>query len=204
MQFNSHKQKSEDEFNDYGVVYYREKRKLLSPPGYEIDSFKRQNADNNSRRPISLSTDDSLLKMCFRYITQNLSILDSLVGMPEIIGKELFDFMLKNQVLTLENVPYSSKNKGDENKLHCLMVFNEAFRDQIISSLSLKKSPKIMPHLSDFLICFDNVREMDLTGNTLNDSILSTFHNLTWWVSFYLLFCVVWANKKNLNIFSTK
>ncbi|XP_066932058.1 leucine-rich repeat-containing protein 42-like isoform X3 [Clytia hemisphaerica] len=178
MEFNSLKKKTENDFNDYGIVYYREKRKLVSPPGYATDPNKRRKAEEK-KTTISLSVDGSLLKMCFRYISLNLSILDSLVGMPEIIGKELFDFMLKNQILTLENVPYEHKNKEDENRLHCLMVFNEAFEDQIISNLSLKHSPKIMPYLSDFLICFNNVRELDLTGISLNDSVLSTFHNLT-------------------------
>ena len=161
---------------DCGVVYYREKRKLRSPPGYEIE----KKAKFNPKIKISLR-DGSLLKMCYRYISENLEILESLVGLPEIVGKNIIDFMLDNGNLQLRACPSAeTESKAEKSKLQCLRVFDEAFPKHFLKSLSLTFFKKQLANLSDLLLCFENIEELDLSGNSLNDKALAAVHNLQW------------------------
>lgn len=161
---------------DSGVVYYREKRKLRSPPGYEIQEKKPR---FNTKMKISLGKDGSLLKMCYRYISENLENLESLVGLPEIIGRNIFDFMVGNGNLQLQVCPFA-ESKAENPKLQCLKVFNEAFPEQFLKSLSLTFFMKPLENLSNLLLCFENIEELDLSGNCLNDEVLAAFHSFQW------------------------
>lgn len=158
--------------NGYGIVYYRQKRKLYSPPGYEIKS------KFLSRNQFVSLKDGSLLKMCFKYVSLNINILDSLIGLPEIIGKELLAFMLSNNVLNLKLVPISDADENETAKLRCLMTFDEAFGPCILSSLSFKTLSKPIPFVSRMLLCFQHLKELDLSGNLLNDETISAFYHL--------------------------
>lgn len=160
-----------------GVVFYREKRKLLSPPGYEFE--KKPRFDRKMK--ISLK-DGTLLKMCYRYISENLDILESLVGLPEIVGKNIFDFMIQNGTLLLQICPFSNctESKAERSKLQCLQVLNEAFPELFLNSLSMTFLNRPLANISNLLLCFENIQELDLSGNSLNDEGLSAFHNLQW------------------------
>ena len=162
--------------NDSGVVYYREKRKLRSPPGYEIQEKKPR---FNNKMKISLDKDGSLLKMCYRYISENLENLESLVGLPEIIGRNIFDFMVDNGNLQLQICPFA-ESKTETSKLQCLKVFDEAFPEQFLKSLSLTFFMKTLQNLSNLMLCFVNIEELDLSGNCLNDEALAAFHSFQW------------------------
>ena len=161
---------------DSGLVYYREKRKLRSPPGYEIQEKKPR---FDSKMKISLGKDGSLLKMCYRYISENLENLESLVGLPEIIGRNIFNFMLENGNLQLQ-VCLLAESKAENSKLQCLKVFDEAFPDQFLKSLSLTFFIKPLEYLSNLLLCFENIEELDLSGNRLNDEVLIAFNSIHW------------------------
>ena len=170
----------EDE--DYGVVYYFENKKLRSPPGYgssssTLDICKKNNAKR--KKAVTLK-EGSLFKMCFRYISENIAILDSLVGLPEIIGKKLFDFMLDNDVLWLEEVPFQEiATTTEKSKVKCLSVFDAAYNTELLNSLSLCYLPKTAGLSSLLTNCFTNINKLDLSGSVLNSDTLCTISTLS-------------------------
>jgi len=162
---------------DHGLVYYREKRKLRSPPGYEFERCKKK-ANLGIEKLITLH-EGSLLKMCFKYVSRNLEILESLIGLPEIVGKELFNFILNDGVLYLQSVPLANEhNLKESHKLRCLSSFTEAFGEVVLHSLSLTSLRGPMASVSKLLLCFEYLEELDLSGNMLDDEVLTSFHNL--------------------------
>lgn len=172
------KNHSKDFEEDHGLVYYREKRKLCSPPGYGYDERCKKKTNFCSEKLITL-TEGSLLKICFKYVGRNLEILDSLIGLPEIIGKELFNFMINDCVLFLQCVPLIDEYNHKENhKLRCLALFSEAFGEVVLQSLSLASFKMPIPSISKLLFCFEYLQELDLSGNMLGDEVLSSFHKL--------------------------
>lgn len=183
---------------DYGVVYYFEKRKLRSPPGYETTSNPKRikleksinlDAESDFQGQSVLTSPSlvtlkqgSLMNMCFQYISQNIAILDSLIGLPEIIGKELFMFMLNNGVFQLHQVPFAlEENLSNEErlKLQCLRVFSEAYESLVLDSLSLCYLDKPIQTMSLLLSSLHYLVELDLSGNYLDEKTLGIFCNLS-------------------------
>merc|ERR1712179_187498 len=85
----------DDLYNDVGIVHYSTTSTgLTSPPGY---SPKRVGRRPIAKEIINLN-DGSLFDMCLKFMSQNVDLIDSLVGLPEIVGEQLFTCMLRNRV----------------------------------------------------------------------------------------------------------
>ena len=156
----------EDQDN-YGLVFYREK--LYSPTGYS-----RTKKIVVKKEPITLK-EGNLFTMCLKYVSLNTPLLDSLVGFPEIVGKQLFNYMVKENVFEFENIPFNDPSTADLEKLKTLTLFNDAYNELVLSSLSFSSMKKDLDSLQYLLACFDAITELDLSHIKLNDAVLGMF-----------------------------
>lgn len=156
-----------------GIVHYRESNIIHSPPGYDL---KKATKRFSLKEKICLK-EGSLFNMCLKFMTINIDLIDSLVGMPEIIGEQLFSYMIKEKIFNFEISKDGSLSANDLFKVRKLAVFGEAYNDLILKSLTLDGVPlnfNFMP-----LICnFQFIVELDLSGRKLPSelfSIVATF-----------------------------
>ena len=95
-----------------------------------------------SRMKINL-TEGSLFRMCLKYITVNYEKLDSLIDFPEMIGRQLFEFMVTDGVFSTLNC---------ESKYKLLKIFSDAYKEILLKSLTLYDIN--LRHIDNVLQCF--------------------------------------------------
>ena len=158
--------KYEDIENDVGIVHYRESSNSLhSPPGYDQKKTQKQIIVEK----ITLG-EGSLFNMCLKFLSVNIDLLDSLVGLPEIIGEQLLSYMIHNNVFNFQSTGYLSP--FDRLKIKKLALFDEAYNELLLRSLSLTNIHENFDFMP-LLHCFQNLVELDLSGRTLSDDIFS-------------------------------
>ena len=162
--------------DDTGVVYYRHSSKILiSPPGYE-----RQCQRKVQNLTLVDWNEGSLYSMCQQCILQNIDKLDSLVGLPDIIGKQLFDHIERKRYFEFEKFPFYEPSSDDEIRLNVLQIFNEAYEDTFLTSVALCEIPKSsLGYLERIFPVFVNVSDLDLSGSCLPNNVLTQFSYLT-------------------------
>ena len=72
----------------------------------------------------------SLENLSLDFVSHNVDLLDTLVGLPEIIGKLIFDH-IASYIACEDN--YSSSKA-----LHLFKVFNEAYREELLADLTFE------------------------------------------------------------------
>ena len=99
----------------------------------------------------------SLKARCIKYIVEKFDIVDSLVGLPEIIGKELFAYYVKQQPCICSNEPSPEWQRD-------MTVFASAFKQNILQAINLSGywlfSSLQIEHLFPFL----HLEELDISS----------------------------------------
>ena len=172
FRFMKKKKTEEEDFqDDHNVVIYRTHLYSHSSPLTNISKYTRP-----PRKKISLA-DGTLFEMCMKYVTLNHEKLDSLLHFPEMIGKVLFDYMLSEEIFSLEEM----SSQHCESKFRLLKIFSAAYHETFLSSLSLCCPG--FSNMSRFLECFIYIEELDLSNQTLTTSVIGVVSSLTRQVS---------------------
>ncbi|XP_031558350.1 leucine-rich repeat-containing protein 42-like [Actinia tenebrosa] len=146
--------------DEVGLYYTRDKYgQLQVPPGYELstkENVKKHLIDSEPKAAsCSLkvqngnSSPTSLFSICLDFVAKNITIVESLCGFPEIVGKELF-----NRVQINGGFP-----KGCQQNLQ---LFCDAYGSVVLSKLSLKYRYLEVNEV-DYLRCFPCLTELDLS-----------------------------------------
>ena len=112
-------------------------------------------------------TEGSLFRMCLKYITVNYEKLDSLIDFPEMIGRQLFEFMVTDGVFSTLNC---------EAKYKLLKIFSDAYKEILLKSLTLYDIN--LRHIDNVLQCFGYLQELDLTNQIVNTGIVATLSSM--------------------------
>ena len=112
-------------------------------------------------------TEGSLFRMCLKYITVNYENLDSLNGFPEMIGRQLFEFMVTDGLFSTLNC---------ESKYKLLKIFNDAYKEILLNSLTVHDIN--LRYMDNLLQCFCYLQELDLTNQIVNTSIVATLSSM--------------------------
>ena len=119
-----------------------------------------------SRMKINL-TEGSLFRMCLKYITVNYEKLDSLIDFPEMIGRQLFEFMVTDGLFSTLNC---------ESKYKLLKIFSDAYKEILLNSLTLYDIN--LRYINNLLQCFGYIQELDLTNQIVNTGIVATISSM--------------------------
>ena len=98
----------------------------------------------------------SLQQICVKFIVENLKFVDSFVGLPEIVGKQVFTGFTKN--FRVVHYAEALKDWSDVIKL-----FVDAFKEQVLIALNLAESWLFLSHFVDHLSPFTCIREIDVS-----------------------------------------
>ena len=147
-----------DEFqDDNNVVIYSS----------DLHHFKFKTKVRMSPRMKINLTEGSLFRMCLKYITMNYEKLDSLIGFPEMIGRQLFEFMVTDGLFSTLNC---------ESKYKLLKIFSDAYKEILLNSLTLYDIN--LRYMDNLLQCFGYLQELDLTNQIVNNSIMATMSSM--------------------------
>ena len=116
----------------------------------------------------------SLKDISLRYIAYNIKLADSFVGLPEIVGKEIFDACCK--VGSLE--PSSSEDWAT-----VLNIFCEAYQHLILKTLNLSGKHFFVNIDFETILSFTHLKVLDLSNCKIGDTHpilvhLHSFHHL--------------------------
>ena len=112
-------------------------------------------------------TEGSLFRMCLKYITVNYEKLDSLIDFPEMIGRQLFEFMVTDGLFSALNC---------ESKYKLLKIFSDAYKEILLNSLTLYDIN--LRYINSLLQCFGYMQELDLTNQIVNTGIVATISSM--------------------------
>eukprot|EP00057_Strongylocentrotus_purpuratus_P002594 XP_003724827.1 PREDICTED: leucine-rich repeat-containing protein 42 [Strongylocentrotus purpuratus] len=157
-------------FNDPGIYYVHENGKLRSPPGLGHSShttaFSESGLPKLSPFDIGESTSDrgtcfvprSLFQQTINFVARNLWRVESLVGFPDIVGKQLFDAAQSQGIFTNKQL-----------RLTSLRLFVEAYDIEILSSLNLKRKHVTLKDYAGEIMLFSGLQELELGGCSLGE-----------------------------------
>lgn len=102
----------------------------------------------------------TLLDICVDTVAINLSWVESLEGLPDIIGKLIFQTALHRGVF----------QDIDTESSQALHLFNEAYDTEAISSLNLKQCQLLCAEIGEYADkIFSSITILDLTSSKLGD-----------------------------------
>lgn len=170
MAFEAFPREAVEAYKDTGYLYIQEHGQLRSLHGLEtkcIPPVRRlgPHLDENIETflPNKLTYDieacthkvPKLLNLCIDFVAENVHLLDSLVGFPEIVGKSLFDAVDQHSKfarLTIEN-------------FHSFCVFLQAYGSIVLSAINLENCDMFVTRtLIEYPSLFLTVNKLDLSG----------------------------------------
>lgn len=163
--------------NDKGLVYYYEPSK----PHHFPSGYGKERKNEFGYPGITLA-EGSLFNMCLKYIMVNMNLLDSLIGFPEVVAKQMLDFMIDQKFLQIQEILFKVPSSTEHFHCRTLKLFDDAYGSLFLESLSLavlKDQTKL--NLNPLLSCFTNIKELDLSnvGLTADDvRIVPQFNSL--------------------------
>ena len=98
---------------------------------------------------------------CMNMIVDNILAVDSLEGIPELIGEELFNFCNAKGLFKSENAHVSPK---------ILKIFTLAYKEAVLQTLNLSAQWMFVSMNSDFFHCFKHVETIDLSCCKIGDT----------------------------------
>lgn len=120
-----------------------------------MNATERRLATKSRNEEIPVINPTSLLKLCINYVAKHLELVESLVDFPEIIGELIFRAAESNCRFHFH---------GDEyhDCLNRLKLFTEAYRDTILSKLSLSGRRSSFRLYKDHIQIFTGLTELEL------------------------------------------
>lgn len=104
-------------------------------------------------------TAKSLFDISLLFIADNIHHVDSLVGFPEQVGNRLFAAAEEKQIFTNPDIAPRA-----------LQLFNDAYRERVLSSLSLRNRFALLAERICEIKTFHSLKSLDLFGCRLGDS----------------------------------
>ena len=165
------------QFSDPGPFYVRESGRLRSPPGLGLiragppqgilqlhqPAFSLENTtvDNSTTR-----TPRKLFDISLDFVAANITLVDSLAGFPEVVGRQLFDAAHLLHKLCPR----------------ALELFCDAYGDNILHSVNLTEHRLAVGELLNCNALFSGLSELDVGGCNIGDDseILPIVANLIW------------------------
>ncbi|XP_022089178.1 leucine-rich repeat-containing protein 42-like [Acanthaster planci] len=158
------------QFNNPGPYYVRENGKLRSPPGMGSCARSLCKPGQTTNLVIQANSTDGLensprklFDITLDFVTLNIGLVDSLVGFPEVVGRQLFE------------ASHRHGNLG----LQALRLFSDAYGDAILQSINLSGHHLAVNQHSNCLAVFQYLSELEVGGCSLGDDheILPTIAN---------------------------
>jgi hypothetical protein len=103
----------------------------------------------------------SLFSICIEFVAENISIVESLVGFPDIVGVEIFKSVSKQSHL---------QNYKTDRVHSILQLFTNSYQDAVLSALNLTTFPRLLLEDCLDLICsFTFLYKLDVGDQQLGD-----------------------------------
>ncbi len=195
MAFESFPRTSLSSYEDPGIYYVNENGKLRSPPGMgpkkttSNEDWMEQSPGitngiflSNRHRTVSkISCDDGtdvkvfnpkkLFDISLMFVADNIHLVESLVGFPDIVGEQLFNTSME-----------LGKFKDYETAVIGLRLFYDAYKDAVLETLSLRNRHVVLTKQLDCVLIFTGLTALDLGGCGIgNDGdILGVIGNMYW------------------------
>ena len=195
MAFEAFPRESYQAYEDCGVYYVNEKGRLRSPPG--MGSRRRAQGNPSlgqsppgingifrEKRHRSVTTETrydgttqnvyhpkKLFDVSLMFVADNINLVESLTGFPEIVGEQLFNTAMELGKFGDKNTTASS-----------LQPFYDAYGDAVLESLSLRDEHTVLSEHLDCVLIFTSLRALDLSGcglgNDCDHDILAVISNM--------------------------
>jgi len=139
--------------------------------------YERNSSASFSQLPFGITCKEelcSLKDISLRYIACNIKLADSFVGLPEIVGKEIFDACCK----------FGSLNPSSlEDWATVLNIFCEAYQHLILETLNLSGRHSFVNIDFEAILSFTHLKVLDLSHCKIGDNHpilvhLHSFHHL--------------------------
>lgn len=127
----------------------------------------------------------SLFDLCIRYVSMNMNLADSLVGFPEVIGKQIFDACIEYGQMEEDSpvTAHAIRLFGDAygglfmdslqcHNLHMISEFGECMVALAMGVTHLDLSDCLLGNGSEFLRAFMdmcNLKTLNISGNELDE-----------------------------------
>ncbi|XP_071486944.1 leucine-rich repeat-containing protein 42-like [Diadema antillarum] len=171
MAFEPFPSEAVEAFNDPGIFYVHENGKLRSPPGLD-GSSRYSHGDLDSMLPQispfvlvesyavgqTCFSPRSLFEQTVNFVARRLERVESLVGFPDIVGKQLFQ-------AAEEQAIFLSKH----HRLQGLKLFVEAYGCEVLSSMTMEGSHLMLEEYLEEVMVFSHLTEMELAGCGLGE-----------------------------------
>ena len=109
----------------------------------------------------------SLKQTCLNYLVANFELVDSLIGFPSILAKDLFICVVKKRpcFCDSQDAPLSI-----ERWQHTMHIFSTAYKDELLKSINLSEKWLFLSLSIEHLVPFEYLEEIDISfcriGNT--------------------------------------
>ncbi|XP_072173089.1 leucine-rich repeat-containing protein 42-like [Diadema setosum] len=171
MTFEPFPSEAVEAFNDPGFFYVHENGKLRSPPGLD-GSSRYSHGDLDSMLPQispfvlvesyvvgqTCFSPRSLFEQTINFVARRLERVESLVGFPDIVGKQLFRAAEEQGI-------FLSKR----HRLQGLRLFVEAYGCEVLSSMTMEGSHLMLEEYLEEVMVFSHLTEMELGGCGLGE-----------------------------------
>lgn len=119
---------------------------------------KTKNTDEHSwevRSPVSL------YHRCIQYIAQNLHMVDSFYGFPDLVAADIFKESEKCKKFEITS--------AENDSLKNLQLFCEIYPDSVLSSLNLSASCRALNYWLEHFLVFSGLQSLDVSDCFLGD-----------------------------------
>lgn len=106
----------------------------------------------HNRQPLTTVT--TLKRLALGFVARNILLVESLVGIPELIGEELF----------CEVVKFGLVDKPSSTCRRILKVFCDAYKNAVADELSFSSKGLNLDFCFEALTSFQHLSKLDLTG----------------------------------------
>lgn len=155
---------------DKGLVYIYQNGKLTTASGKIIEMNRKKKLvdinDSNSagcKSSYGLTTDGlhtplSLLDIAINFVADNLALVDSLIGFPDIIGKRLFELSVARNILC----------DAGSKSFAITKLFSDAYEGQMLSELHIHNKTDLEVYMEGYG-GLHVLTKLDLSGCCIGD-----------------------------------
>lgn len=160
--------------NIFKEICYSSNDNLISYQHRNVKNISATNVNVTSATTMKRNCLTSLKHLALNFIAQNMSLVDSFVGLPDIIGKEIFDAYFSLQSL---------QSLTCQDWVTVFNVFCEAYSYLVLETLNLSGKYLFVNLEFESILCFTNLKAIDLSNCKIGDSHpilvqLHSFHDL--------------------------
>lgn len=119
---------------------------------------KTKNTDEHSGENKALV---SLYQQCIQYVAQNLHMVDSFYGFPDLVAADIFQ--------EAEECKKFEITSAENNSLKNLQLFCEIYPDNVLSSLNLSTSYRALNYWLEHILAFSGLHSLDVSDCFLGD-----------------------------------